>query len=216
MIRRLLFLTILTFFCAACSGGNSTSDSATTTVMKNMRELIKARREARKNPGASPPPRVYRMEDFAKLDQKIIRLRNAQTGYDGFFTPVSVNNWVTTYRSNGDQSVAIRGDHLRNTRGFAFDLLETAFSEDQNRIYRYLTPTFNLAALSVTCKLTQKGTERIQILDRSFTALLEEETCEGSGVTFVNKFWRSSSGAHLRSEQWLGPLSGTMVIETMN
>ncbi|MEM0976360.1 MAG: YjbF family lipoprotein [Pseudomonadota bacterium] len=151
-----------------------------------------------------------------QIPQKLVRVQLTRYGSTGFYTQVANRRGNVTYLSPGDRTITLQNGQLRMTRGLPFDLLETDIRNDSDRVYRYLNVANALTELRVSCRSEVVGVERIEIIERTYSTTLREETCRGGGVAFKNRYWTDRGGVLWKSQQWIGPSHGFAIIEKLN
>ncbi|WP_222435203.1 YjbF family lipoprotein [Puniceibacterium confluentis] len=112
---------------------------------------------------------------------------------------------------------------LTESRGLGGDLMSTDLSEaglalggeveSAVRIHRYLTGDNSLDAMAFVCNYRRQDRVPVVTLTGSFMAKYVSEDCVGPDIRFENRYWMTSTGAPLKSIQWVGPDIGYALIE---
>lgn len=216
-MTRFLLIISCAFALAACSSRDD--GGATSTVTKNVKEILAKRKAERAEPATpakpAPPAAQPTRAALRALDKKLIMVGLPSLGYQNAFTQVSLINGFANYRSPDNLSVSLKAGALRETRGLPYDLMETAFAGDA-RTYRFLKPTNVLSELRLSCETVAIGPAQIQILDEVIKTQLTEMTCKSPTHAFKNSYWRDGRGQIVKSQEWIGPGYGFAVIEALN
>lgn len=214
MIRKILITAPLIVALSGCGINIGTGSARGNFGFNTIRDNIQAAR-GRNTPQEEGAQTKLTRDVVNGINRQIVQISLSKYGTKTVFTRAAVRQGAVTYLSPQKQTVTVQGGRVIRTRGLPFDLLETDFRNDADRVYRYLNAANNITELRVSCSRETVGTEAIEIVERSYTTTLVEEVCRSSGVAFKNRFWTQGSTIW-KSEQWIGPNHGFATIEKLN
>ena len=146
--------------------------------------------------------------------QPILLASNTTLKYGTLHAPFGQNQDVKTWSSTGYQTLALRGGILIATRGFGPDLMSAVAPTvariatavgSTNRRYFYLDGADQPQSHAFTCTLASGGSERIEVMAKSFATRKVSESCSGPAGSFVNQYW-FDHGLNIRqSSQYIAP-----------
>ena len=105
------------------------------------------------------------------------------------------------------------------TRGFGNDLSSAKVpsiqvdASDVLREHYYLGGDEKIRRSAYFCSYQDAGAQTINLVGVSVATTQVVEYCEGDEDSFENAFWFNEAGGIVKSAQWVGPLTGTLIIE---
>ena len=173
-----------------------------------------------------PDPRgVLTRAQIDALPAPVLYVAGPAAGVPRVLVEVGRNGSVSTWGDGAGGTVSLSGGVLTATRGLGADLMEAdlrgvrpalASGRSGARYARrmgHLAGDGRLRTAAYACLLQAFGAERLALQGLSLPVTKWIETCEGTEHRFANIYWRDARGRIWRSEQWVGPEAGMIVLE---
>lgn len=201
---------------AACSGGTDAP-----TLQLQVIEAARAAISARTNPQAERAPVTRAVLDT--LDgtfMEVTRVREDKTAflYPSYTTRDSEPGEIVVWRTDGNETVTVRGGVLIATRGLGGDLLSTEVllagsglgpAAGGERLFQIFGGNNKQTTLAMACEVTDLGPETIEIIELRHATRHLREQCQGGGGAITNDYWIDAGrGLIWQSRQWAGPRVG--------
>jgi len=195
---------------AACSSTGEKPE----TELSFLTTVVKSKLAARKQAGlpVNPLKQLTRAQ-LAKVKPRLMMAHLEKTGAWAALSLTARNRGYETYFAVDRKSVTLKDGILTETRGLAGDLMEADISgaaaalrggsRTYSRSYAWLNGEDHLQRQSFECKVTSIGTERVEIVQRSYSTLHLREVCAGKDGQFANDYWLSGREV-VKSRQWGG------------
>nr|WP_246567139.1 YjbF family lipoprotein [Gemmobacter fulvus] len=199
---------------AAC-GNDDRGDIGVQQFGVAAKAALQAQRAAR----SGPPPEPSRAE-LAAFKQPILEV-SAPTG-TLLLVPLSRRDGAVIWSTSTKQTVMLREDQIRATRGFGTaDLMEatgpgaaqiSAASKGYARSYTVLDGADQVVRRRLTCNATAAGSERIVIKGLAYDTRVIRENCEGDGFRVENQYWFDGPSSIRQSRQYAGDVIGYVTL----
>lgn len=221
MVRRILSLVVGMAVLSGCS--NSSVDTTTNTFILDA--------------GASLWSKLKRQPDsefsltraqLEGVDFPVIWIESTLSGAAGSAIPIGVNQDAVTWITANAVTLVTKDDLLFGTRGLGADLLTTETeparsalrarkNDSYQRTYRFLSGDESIRKERYFCEMENDGPASRQILGVSHNTTQMRETCFAlSGAReFRNVYWVGSEGTVWESLQWVGPMSGSLIMQRL-
>lgn len=215
---------ILTFLLIGCTGGNDLGTDQT-VIFKELGEVRKANRAARKNP--TPKFELTRaiLDDGNLQFLKVTSEKRDGTAYmqpAAYRTGYGIGR-VAVWKTGTGQSIVLRNDVLIGTKGFGNDLASAdstnAIKAVGNRSARsgqkamYVRNDVNgTDPYYLQCSASVLESKQLNIFEKRFLTLHIREVCSIVGTQVSNDFWVDQQGTIRQSRQWAGPGLGYLEI----
>lgn len=203
---------------AGCTGGSRDQTLAAALAGLGLERLQSLR------PGNQPPARppvtraVLDTLDGAFLEATLDRSDTLAYLFVNAERRDSGPGEVIVWRTDDNNTLALRNGVLIATRGLRGDLLSTTTMlqgdipgpvSGGERIYEVRIPGNRSAQLVLACALEDLGPETIVIVEQAHRTRHLRERCEGDGGIVVNDYWTDTdAGLVWQSRQWAGPEIG--------
>lgn len=137
---------------------------------------------------------------------------------------VAQNNGVETWSTESNETISTKGGVLIATRGLGDDLMSAtaiggeplrAGGSQYVRRYTHLNGLDQTVVRDFSCSTASNGSETIEIVEKSFPSIKTTERCTSGAMQFVNVYWWGGNGELLRSNQWISPVIGHILIEDL-
>jgi hypothetical protein len=159
--------------------------------------------------------------------QPLMLAEIVERGLVAKLVPAGSRDGVTTWRTGQRQTLAFRGGVLIATRGLGNDLMSADVAgtlaalaggpqSDYARLMTYLDGDVQTEFRAMLCRMGPPAATRTGSYGLSFATTLRIETCRMPGLTVENRYWQEADGTMRRSEQWIGPGGGPLVIEWLS
>jgi len=206
MIRTLAFTAALAL--AGCSSGPLTPSSGiqeATAILSNNQDAISPRFAA-----------------LAETPRPILQIGLPDAGTSGNMLLEARNGNFEHYLSPDASSITLNRGMLHNLAGFNEGLMATEVSDTLSlvmagrsgtaeRIHSYLGGDDRITFRAYRCRITDLGIEPVQLIDRTVTARLMQESCRNAEQAFTNLYWVDQSRTEIvQSRQWAGPTLGAV------
>lgn len=200
---------------AACSGGVD-EPTLQLQVIDAAREAISARTA----PKPERPPLTRAVLDT--LEGAFLEVTRESEDLSAFLyvseqTRDDAPGAITVWRTETNETLALRGGVLIATRALGGDLLSTELRiapgglgpASGARVLHVLNADNQQAVLPLACEVGDLGPETIEIIGARHATRHLRETCEGAGGVVVNDYWvDAGQGLIWQSRQWAGPHIG--------
>ena len=138
--------------------------------------------------------------------------------------PAGERDGVVTWRTGQGQTLSFRNGVLIATRGLGDDLMSADVSgtlaalsggpvSGYPRLMTYLDGEDGTLFRAMTCEMAPPTSSSVSSFDVTFPTMLWTETCYTTGLSVENRYWLNADGTMRRSEQWVGPMLGTLASE---
>lgn len=148
-------------------------------------------------PATSAPAPVTR-EALESAGVPVLRATLPARGADVLLTPKDVKGNIVTWSGAGGLSLTLRDGVLIQSRGLGPDLMSAEAPSvrqlatnggTHQRIYYFLGADDQTTRRSYDCSVAVKGTERIEIFQKTHSVTRLSETCTRGQETITNEFW---------------------------
>jgi hypothetical protein len=180
---------------------------------------------------ATPPPTDPRASLTRPIiDQSPLPLIVAEIPRRGVAATMALQGdrgGVTTWRTADFQTLTFRGGVLIATRGLGDDLMSADVTgtlaalqggpqAGYPRIMSYLDGEGRTQFRAMVCDMAAPQAAAVTSFGLNFPVQLHVETCNTTGQTVTNRYWRQTDGIVRQSEQWIGPGLGTLATERLS
>lgn len=152
-------------------------------------------------------------------------VRIVETGIRGGFLRESSANGIETWLGSDGVSLSFDRGVLHGTRGVGAGMLSSDVSSsaraimagrsgDVERIHTFLNGNNIAVSRAYACRITNEGSERIQLDIGTISARRMTEECGNLDQKFTNVYW-VGRGRILQSRQWGGEALGELAITTV-
>ncbi|AHM04645.1 hypothetical protein roselon_02309 [Roseibacterium elongatum DSM 19469] len=220
-------LAVLVLGLAACGDAGNTP---ALSVARNLTSAILPGGEA-ETTTASEARAMLTRDRIERINRPLLLVEWPTVDGAELFSLVGENGGVETWRSPEDRGLALTSDGvLRSTRGYGADLMASEATAlvatwsgqragSYNRIMVHLDGELREQSRSQSlhvCSVRATGRETIDIYDIHYTVTRLVETCETPAGSYDNQYWVEANGTVRRSEQWVSPEVGHLLIERLN
>ena len=219
MRRVTLALLALTPALFACGAGQAVNP---VTTAGQVVDLITGPRAAPLDISASFTPEV-----LAGINQPLLAAEMPARKANATMVVVGNNAGHLTWVAADGIMLITKDGILTGTRGFGRDLMVSnvsavlpalrAGSGSVAREMSRIDDEGHVIPTRYNCTITRGGSQQVDLISRQFATHLVTETCEdavgnGAGEAFVNRYWLDGTGRIRRSDQWVGPLYGNILL----
>ena len=137
--------------------------------------------------------------------------------------PAVVNLNRVTWLSEDNVSIVTENGLIVATRGLPRDLMAADVIESRRAILngggQVVRTRETLSSLDqietelLQCSIAQDGAETVTIVQKAVPTVRFSERCEGESTSFSNTYWVDGNGVIARSEQFVSPEAGSLVLE---
>lgn len=221
MTRRLLACLVFVTLLSACGSGQQ-QQNPLATIRGALSSVLPSGNDA-------PPPDLRSQitpQAIAESETPVLFIEVPSQSAQAVLTPTGQNGRVRTWATADAIALSLDSGLLTATRGLPVDMVSANLVEVRQgiagtrgqgaRIHRYLDANEQLYISSFVCDYTRARGRTAETLAGRFTATLVVEDCiDSRGRTFVNRFWIDGAGLVRKSEQWVSPEVGSIVIELL-
>ena len=177
-------------------------------------------------PEREPAPEVTRAQ-LNEIPFATIRVSFGQGG--AYLVPLADNEGYLDYRDAAGRSVRMHDGLVVATEGAGIDLKAVRFGQGDPvanrtpladwpdsifREYQYKWLHGEQYGITLACKYQRLASETIEIVEIDFDVVRVVEVCTNQARQVVNTYWvEAETGFIWRSEQWLGPRTGTVEVD---
>ena len=217
MIMRRITCALLALITAlAACGTDQTVNPITTAVRVN--DLITGPQQAPLDISASFTPEV-----LAGITQPLLAAEMPSRKANATMVLVGENAGHLTWVAADGIMLITRDGILTGTRGFGRDLMVSnvsavlpalrAGSGTMAREMSRIDDEGHVIPTRYNCTITRGGPQQVDLISRQVATHLVTEACESAvGEAFVNRYWLDGTGRIRRSDQWVGPLYGHILL----
>jgi hypothetical protein len=180
-------------------------------------------------PVQAPQPQLTRAE-LNKIPYATIAV-SSNGGPRAYLVPLADNGGFLDYRDEAGNSVRVRGGAVAGLQTAGNDLDGVLY--DQNdpiahprspalwprhvwRQYQFSAINEDPHVISLSCVFQPTGPETIEIVEINYSVTAIREVCTNARRQVVNTYWvDDETGFIWKSEQWLGPRIGAVVVEVI-
>lgn len=152
-------------------------------------------------------------------------------GPRAYLVPLADNGGYLDYRDEAGNSVRVRGGAVAGLQTAGNDLDGVLY--DQNdpiahprpsalwpqhvwRQYQFSVINEGSHVISLSCVFQPAGPETIEIVELNYSVTRVKEVCTNARRQVINTYWiDDETGFIWKSEQWLGPRIGAVVVEVI-
>jgi len=203
MRYRLLVCMLCSVVCISCSSNQGVDLNA-------VRDTINIRYAQDK----APDTMAVTQESLKDVTQKLIRVRIPAQKTSFFAAHVATNGSIETFMSRSGQSISFNAARIVATRGLGFDLIGA--EQGTRKRLAFLNDNHQSRTLIQDCKAPRLGNRVIEIAEISRQARYEEEQCVTGSWEHTDRYWTSTTGAPLKTQQFLGPDLDYVQVEWLN
>lgn len=196
-------LTVL----AAC-GTDSRTEIRRTQLADGIRQIVSP--EAR--PGIAE---MRKLAPFVMENTQggLILVEQPDFDQGAFFLAATTNRGVTTFGSDAQVTISLRGPVVVASRGFGRDLMSADVGPLPDMLAEGRTGRFTRVMRYLDSE--EQTTETIYDCALSADGGVMNEYCGAAQREFNNRYMRSDDGTVSVSQQWLGDGNGTLVIRVL-
>lgn len=179
-----------------------------------LRERIRMMGQKAETGPAAEPSRA----SIASFTEPLILGRVEQTGGLAFMVRTRDHGATEVWQSTDNVSITLIGGLLRATRGLGEDLMSSdvpalGAGAAFGREHFYFGGDARSRPYTFACTRSTKGTERIVVLERAYSARHIVESCQSDLAEFTNEYWVDGRGIMRKSRQWVSNGVGYVTLQ---
>jgi len=176
-------------------------------------------------PPAPPSPQII-SQALAETEGPLELFQREDNQRWGLMLKLEENRGYETFGTAFRQTATMRNGLLTATRGFGGDLMSVDISEvaplisgrkpgQGTRIVRFLGDEDKTTELRFECSVTVGQSVAVTSGALDVMARQVTETCQGDGREITNNYLVDSNGRSVSAKQWVTPLNGYFLTQTL-
>ncbi|MCO0615097.1 YjbF family lipoprotein [Lutimaribacter sp. EGI FJ00015] len=189
-------------------------------------ELVREIANNRSNETQAPPSEELIAQALSETEGPLELVMREQNKAWVFMLKLEENRGHETFGSAFRQTATMRNGILTATRGFGGDLMSSDISGvmpfisgrkagEGIRIMRIIGDEDKTRELRLSCKITPGKTMPVKSGAVNTTAQTVTENCQGEGYDITNTYVVDGNGRSLGAKQWVSPLNGYFLTQTL-